>query len=144
MNNVFETYYKILYNNYRNVYVRYFDRDDFLQRFKFGDFRFNHIDAILKAIIDFEYEIRESGVNVRDDAKCLLLLNFDQMVFRPLELKYGREKLIEDIYTDVQSILREAYETVKREEKEEISSHQVLKAGVKVWEKLKTFLQDSW
>jgi hypothetical protein len=103
-------------------------------------------DVIQEAINQFE--IRQSGstfINVRSDARFLLLLNFDQMVFRPLALSFNpNNNIANNIYEDVTNILENARMNAMQKKVTEISGHEVLNACSSLWGSLKTLTNDSW
>jgi hypothetical protein len=109
------------------------------------------VEIINRAVLDFENESERLNyqVTLRSDALYFILINFDMMVYRPLKIVIEEPMLIQHIYEDIGTILRASlFDKIKRDNsasKEiEISGHDVVNAGVKNWQKLKTLYNDSW
>src|SRR4051812_4258879 len=97
--------------NYFREYNRYYEKVGSFRRRNFTDGELKNIspqnhdltqyDVIQKAIIDFGLQNQVANSNsvfLREDAKLLLFINFDYMVFRPLITVIKKEELNERIY----------------------------------------------
>jgi len=102
-------------------------------------------DVIQTAINRFEANQSEPDfIRVRSDARLFLLLNFDQMVFRPLTAARNLNNISGSISEDVTNILETARIATKEKRESEISGHEVLNACSRLWGSLKTLAKDSW
>lgn len=97
--------------------------------------------VIAKAINKFEVDELPARTLVRSDAKLFLMINYRTMVYFPLKdsTKFSELELKKEIFSEVQKILKTAQEIST-----EISAHQVLIAGNKIWDSLKTLSNGSW
>lgn len=104
---------------------------------------FTIYDTLNKAILDYENSPNRSS-SVREDARLLLYLNFDIVIFRPLNIITETTSLLQYIYNDVKIILQEADSLATENKSYEISGHQLMLAVSNKWGLLKTLSGDSW
>lgn len=93
------------------------------------------------------FEKSQSGadnINIRSDAKFFLMLNFDQMVFRPLSISNPGYSINDRIYDDIFAILTRARQDALASRSNEISGHAIVNAIALSWGSLKTLSSDSW
>ena len=97
--------------------------------------------VIAKSILDFESKFLKDDIIIRSDAKVLLIINFTDMVYYPLTMGSKKDpgKMKREIYEEVQQILEQA-----SKEHKEISSHNILEVGLKLWNSLKVMSNESW
>ena len=104
---------------------------------------FTQFDVIQKAILVFERDLGEGWV-LRDDAKLLIFLNFDKLVYRPLRRVMQVLELNQKLYNDVSSVLQSSKNLKSESDDKEISSHDILKAGLEKWNSLQTVSSKTW
>lgn len=106
-------------------------------------------DVLNKAFWDYS---RSTGTTkpLRPDAVFLLLLNFDQVIYRPLSLNVSNSKfgsrlgLLQAIYSDVTLILQEANYLSADNPDNQISGHMLLLAVTNKWPIFNTLSKGSW
>ena len=73
-----------------------------------------------------------------------MLHNFVEMVVIPF-LMDNRQDFLSDVESDIEAIINEASLNSNIQKNEgKISSHEIIKAGEKIWVNLKTMSNDSW
>ncbi len=149
MENQYEFEFDKYFNHYFNYLIRRGNvsqsgRMQYIQRLDLTQTNLGKLtieQVIAKAISKFETEeLRERAI-IRSDAKLFLVINYKAMVYLPLRdsPKFSELELKKEIFSEVQKILKAAQEIST-----EISAHQVLIAGSKIWDSLKTLSRGSW
>jgi hypothetical protein len=110
------------------------------------DFRPNELDAYLRDLIVGANErlIAERGVRLRPDAELFLLLNFREMIARPLDARGSvevRDELRGGLEHDIWTVAEAAAEDA---EEPEVSGHQVVNALSKTWYRMITLRWGIW
>jgi len=101
-------------------------------------------DILEKAYISLDNTSNRT-IRLRPDAKLFLYRNFDDFVLKPLSgSKLPRRALYEGIYQDAVHILQVANQLAFENQKNEISSHQILLAVASSWDSLRMLRSDSW
>jgi hypothetical protein len=84
----------------------------------------------------------EKKVPLREDAKYFILVNFAEMIARPLREKVAHDRLAHDLKHDLKLLLDSA--SFIRKEKEESSGHDIANALSKNWGELEVMKLDLW
>ena len=141
MNNGQEQYFRNVNRNQR----RFFSNDTALKSYEISN-DFTTADLVDKAILSYldSFPIGTRKSRVREDAKTFLYVNTEHIIYGPLSFEVNPLQLRRDIFSDLKAILLDANLTASQSRSYEISSHEILKAIVRNWEKLITLRADSW
>lgn len=86
--------------------------------------------------------------SLREDAKLFLLVNFHQMVLKPVlnsnSHNHNMEDLMRSLNDDIYLILQTCRENMNTHNKSYISAHMILSAIDQRWEDIKTLIKDLW
>lgn len=101
------------------------------------------VDWVRGTISDVTFAFTgEKKVLLREDAKYFILVNFAEMIARPLREKVAPDRLAYDLKHDLKLLLDSA--SFIRKEKEEISGHDIVNALAKNWAELEVMKLDLW
>jgi hypothetical protein len=129
------------YAVYDGLYADY----AYTERYSRRDFYEFDLIRIIQRIIDSETDHNK----IRPDAKFFLLVNFHQLVLKPLfeARRYSKDPyfetgLVQDIEDDINAII--SYTFKEFIENEEISGHEIMKTIDALWTQLKTTRIEIW
>jgi hypothetical protein len=134
------------YDAYNNLYSNYADESGTLKRTKASYNEFYYIRLIQRTID------RENHNNLRPDAKYFLLVNFHQLIIRPLLANdnlfnglsfYPISNLEDIIEADIKTIIKASKSGLNRTQ-DEISGHRVMTVINEMWQTLNVTKFDIW
>lgn len=131
---------------YRGRVSRYFSR-----RLRDED-EYHYLQGVIMRMIanEIEYFEMNSKIRLRGDAKLFLLINFHQMIVRPLllatisrqiEQSILRKELFYMVRDDVRTIIDYSR---KESDGEEISGHSIMRTVDSMWRELKSSSFEIW
>lgn len=129
------------YRAYDELYADYAYEERYLRR----DFYEFDLVRIIRRIIDSATDKKE----FRPDAKFFLLVNFHQLVLKPLfearryyKDRYLENDLVQDIENDIKTIV--SYTIENSNDGEEISGHSIMRSIDSLWTQLRTTKIEIW
>lgn len=85
---------------------------------------------------------KQKAVFLREDAKYFILINFTEMIVKPLRERVERDRLMHDLSHDTKLLLETA--ALNSRNREEISGHDIVNALSKNWGELEVMKLDLW
>lgn len=106
-------------------------------------------DVLRKAIEAAERQVSTMGLRLREDARALLAVNFEDLVILPLQQgrESSRDVYSDSIFADVQLLVSDAAVEAQTEPyalEEEVSGHLIINALSRNWRRLRITRLNLW